>query len=266
MPELPEITNLARQMDERLRGKRVTGIEVRQEKVLNVPAAEFERLVVGRTIGPIHARGKWVFVNLEPDAHFLLSLGMGGEVLYHKPGGAPPPKYRLRFDFADGTALFINFWWFGYAHAVPAGELAAHKMTAVLGPSPLDAVFTHDRFGRLLAGKRGGLKSFLMDQKNIAGIGNVYIQEILFRAKLRPDRPLASLSEAERRRLYESIIGALRDATELGGLKYEVDLYNQPGRWDLNLRAGGICPVCGTPIEKMKTGSTSSVICPKCQK
>ncbi|MHB0885283.1 MAG: Fpg/Nei family DNA glycosylase [Bacillota bacterium] len=266
MPELPEIANLARQMDERLRGKRIAGIEVRQVKILNGPADEFKRLVTGRTFGPISARGKWVFAKLEPDAHFLLSLGMGGEALYLQPGESPPPKYRLRFEFADQSSLSINFWWFGYAHAVPADELATHKMTAVLGPSPLDADFTDEKFRSLLAGKRGGLKAFLMDQKNIAGIGNVYIQEILFRAKLRPDRPVASLNEGERRRLYACLVGALRDATELGGLKYEVDLYNQPGRWDLNLRAGGTCPVCGTPIEKMKTGSTSSVICPKCQK
>ncbi|MHB8928776.1 MAG: Fpg/Nei family DNA glycosylase [Bacillota bacterium] len=266
MPELPEITNLARQMDQQLRGKRIVGVEVRQEKVLNLPLQDFTALVLNKTIGPVTAKGKWVFMKLEPDAYFLLSLGMGGEVLHHEPGEALPDKYRLRFDFADGSALSINFWWFGYAHAVLAGEPAIHKMTAALGPSPLDPDFSYEKFGRLLEGKRGGLKAFLMDQKNVAGIGNVYIQDILFRAKLHPNRGIPTLTEDERRRLYEAIRGSLKEATDLGGLRHERDLFNQIGRWDLELREGHPCPRCGTPIEKIKTGSTSSVVCPACQK
>src|SRR5574340_1013960 len=137
MPELPEIHNLAKQMHATLRGETVSVVEVRQEKCLNVPVRRFRALLVGKCIGEVTSRGKWVFAALEPDARFLLNLGMGGEARYHKPGEAHPEKYQVKLEFADGAALSIMFWWFGYAHAVKMAEAASHKMTASLGLDPL---------------------------------------------------------------------------------------------------------------------------------
>jgi formamidopyrimidine-DNA glycosylase len=265
-------------MDQELRGKKIVSVEVLQVKILNRPVKEFEDLVVGRKIGPVTSRGKWVFVKLEPgskagsggkpgpETHFLLSLGMGGEVLLRKPGEAPPAKYRLKFTFGDRSYLTINFWWFGYAHAVTADELASHKMTADLGLDPMDdGEFTFGRFRDLLTGRKGAIKAVLMDQRKIAGIGNVYIQEILLRARLHPDRKIPSLTAAELKRLYEATVGALREAVDDGGLKYEVDLHNEHGRYDPAWHPGGPCPKCGTTMEKVKTGGTMQIVCPKCQ-
>ena len=193
MPELPEIYNLAAQMDKELRGRKIAAVEVRQEKCLNIPEAEFRQLVEGKTVGSVTWRGKWLFTALTPQTMLLISLGMGGELLLHQQGEALPGKYQLRFDFADGARVSIHFWWFGYAHAVKANELGSHAMTAGLGLCPMrDEEFTHERFSRLLTGKKGGIKTFLMDQKNVAGIGNVYIQDILFRAGLHPNRRIRS--------------------------------------------------------------------------
>jgi formamidopyrimidine-DNA glycosylase len=145
-----------------------------------------------------------------------------------------------------------------------------HKMTAQLGISPTEKVFTLGHFRELLANKKTGVKSFLMDQKNVAGIGNVYIQDILFRARLHPNQKISYLSEEKTHELYKSILITLRQSIKLKGLAYERDFYGHKGNFTSNeflvgYKEGKPCPVCGTIIEKIRTGSTSTYICPKCQ-
>jgi formamidopyrimidine-DNA glycosylase len=269
MPELPEIHNLARQMRRKLRGLQINAVEVRQPKCLNVSVPKFRRLVEGKTVGAVSSRGKWVFVRLEPDAWLLLSLGMGGDVLYHKPGAELPDTYQARLSFADGSDLTVRFWWFGYIHAVGGEELSEHKMTASLGIDPLDRKeFSRDRFLELLGGRRGAIKSFLLNQKHVAGIGNVYVQDILFRAGLHPNRKIPDLTAQEREKLYAAIADHLAESAARGGLRYERDLFGRPGRFDdfqIAYREGQACPDCGATVEKIRVGSTASYICPSCQ-
>jgi formamidopyrimidine-DNA glycosylase len=270
MPELPEIFNLSQQFNAELPGKKITGVEVRQEKCLNVPVDDFKGLVLNRVIGASTPKGKWIFTKLEPDAYFLLSLGMGGDALYHTGEEQLPDKYQLRLDFDDGSRLTIGFWWFGYAHVVKAGELRTHKMTCLLGLYPLDETeFTFEKFNSLLHHKKGNIKSFLTDQKNIAGIGNVYIQDILFKSKLHPSRKIPDIDANERMILFDTIKTELQAAARLGGLAYEKDLYGRPGRFtdfQVGYREGSPCPECGAIIRKIKTGTTASFICDQCQK
>lgn len=270
MPELPEIANLARKMDRELRGRRIADVEVVQPKCLNVPPEEFRRLLVGTTVARVTSRGKWIFTDLEARATLLLNLGMGGEVLFHRSGDPLPGNRQSAVLFDDGSALSQHFWWFGYVHAVKTADLASHAMTASLGLDPLnDNEFTPKAFEEMLdQRKRGRIKTVLMDQRNIAGIGNVYIQDILFAAGLHPLRKIAELSSAERTTLYDAIRSQLRNALDLGGLAYEKDLYDHPGQFKdflVGYREGKPCPVCGTLIQKIRTGSTSSFICPHCQ-
>ncbi len=269
MPELPEIHNLAKQMARKLKGLTIESVELKQPKCLNVPPKRFEKLVVGKTIGLVTSRGKWVFCALEPGGRLLLNLGMGGDCLYHKPGAKPPDKYQARFVFTDGSSLSLRFWWFGYIHAVAEGELAEHPMTATLGVDPLSKEeFSLERFLGMLEGRRGAIKQYLLDQKHIAGVGNVYAQDILFMARIHPKRTIPSLSDAERRALHGAIVEHLSAATKKGGLKYEKDLFGKEGgfsEFQVAYREGEACPVCGATIEKIKTGSTASYVCPKCQ-
>ncbi len=270
MPELPEIFNIARQMNKELLRKKIVLLDIRQEKCLNMSVNDFKSLLINKIIGLITSRGKWIFTKLEPNAYLLLSLGMGGNVLYHKSGERPPDKYHVKLEFHDDSILTIGFWWFGYCHAVNEDELRTHKMTSKLGLSPInEKEFNYDSFDSVLQGRRGNIKSFLMNQKHIAGIGNVYIQDILFKAKLHPNRKIPDITEGERRRLFEAIRTNLREAVELGGLAYEKDLYNRPGRVEdflVGYRETSPCPECGTKIRKIKTGSTATYICPSCQK
>ena len=199
MPELPEITHLSRQMHRALRGRRVSAVEIRQPRCLNATPRRFAALLRDKTIDRVDARGKWIFVHLAPGATLLISLGMGGDLLLHEAGAALPERYQLKIGFAGGSCVTIRFWWFGYAHAMPDRKLPSHAMTAGLGLNPLSrAEFTRARFDALLEGRRGAIKALLMDQRRIAGIGNVYIQDILFTAGIHPDRPIPAITAGER--------------------------------------------------------------------
>jgi formamidopyrimidine-DNA glycosylase len=265
MPELPEIVVLARQMDETLAGRRIGGVEVIQPKVLNLPPDDFIERVAGQEIERVYPRGKWI-VTVTDDGYLLINLGMGGEVLLRPGRHDLPEKYRLLLDLEDRECLALNFWWFGHVHFVT--ELADHAMTAELGPDALG--LTLDGFQQLLHGRRGGIKSFLLNQKRIAGIGNVYIQDPLFKAGIHPLRSINTLTEDEIAKLYQALQETLQESIALHGSAWEMDLYGAKGRWDSSFflvayREGEPCPTCGTLVEKIKTGSTSSHICPHCQ-
>ncbi len=264
MPELPEIAVLARQMKKELVGKTFTGVEVLQPKCLNVPEETFIAALTGARLRDVTHRGKWIFVETS-QGWLLLSLGMGGEILL-VTRDTLPEKHRLILDFDDNTCLAINFWWFGYAHYT--ADLADHKMTAKLGPNTLD--LTLEQFRALLRGRRGGVKSFLLNQARIAGIGNVYVQDPLFKAKLHPLRKINTLSDDQIAALWRALQETLQESIDHGSSVWEMDLYGKKGRWDSSFflvayRQGQPCPTCGTAVEKIRTGSTSSFICPQCQ-
>ena len=270
MPELPEITIIARQMNKETAGKRIAGIEAKQPKNLNMPVQEFVKIAKGKTVNNVSSKGKWVVIKLDPAYYVFINRGMNADVLYFTPNQKLPEKYQFKLTFADKTGFTIQFQWFGYIHLVPEKNLNKHKLTAQLGISPIDKEFTLEHFKNLLVNKKAGIKSFLIDQKNVAGIGNVYVQDILFQAKLHRNRSISTLSEKEISILYKAIRDVLNRSIQLGGLAYEKDFYGEKGKLTINeflvgYKTGKPCPTCKTPIEKIKTGSTASYICPKCQ-
>jgi formamidopyrimidine-DNA glycosylase len=154
---------------------------------------------------------------------------------------------------------------------VDAEELTTHKMTGDLGLSPLDDGFTLPYFREILRGRRAQVKSFLLNQRRVAGIGNVYVQDILFKARLHPKRTIDTLTEVDIEALYHSIRDVLTRSVAMGGLAYERDFYGNKGGFSIDqflvgYKTGQPCPTCSTPIEKIRTGSTASYICPRCQK
>jgi len=270
VPELPEITVIAGQMNKEIKGKRIADIEVKQPKNLNMSVQEFVKTAKRKIVKSVSSKGKWLFIKLEPTYYMLINLGMNANLLYFTPNQKLPEKYQFKLTFADKTGFTIQFQWFGYIHLLQEKDLNKHKLTAHLGISPIDEEFTLEHFKKLLPSKKAGIKSFLIDQKNVAGIGNVYVQDILFKAKLHPNRKISTLSEKEINVLYDAIQSILNRSIQLGGLAYEKDFYGQKGKLTINeflvgYKTGKPCPTCKTPIEKIKTGSTSSYICSKCQ-
>jgi len=270
MPELPEIANLARQMTKELKGKRIIDLDVTQPRCLNMPVKKLRR-IVSKSVEETTAKGKWLFTNLHPNDNLLLNLGMGGDVRYHRSNATLPKKHQFQLTFDDETKLTVAFSWFGYIHLASGKELLKHKMTNKLGISPIEKEFTVEKLVSLLSGRRGAIKSFLLNQKNVAGIGNVYVQDVLFRARLHPLRMIQTLSESEIQTLHRSIRETLNQSIRRGGLKYERDLYGRHGRYGpehflVAYKTHEPCPTCKTAVVKIRTGSTASYVCPKCQK
>ncbi len=271
MPELPEIKVIAAQMDRELSGKQIIEAESRQPKNLNLPVVDFVEAVRGKTVSHVAGKGKWIFAKLEPSHFLLINLGMYGELLYYANGQKLPERYQFRLVFTDGSGFTIFFSWFGYVHVVAEKDASKHKMTGKLGVDPFDGGFTFGKFDDLLTSKRRTrLKSFILDQKNVAGVGNVYAQDILFEAGLHPDREISTLTKQEKEGFYNSIKRVLGRSVELGGLAYEKDFYGRNGRFGgsefkVGYKEGKPCPTCQTTIQKIRTGSTSTYICPKCQ-
>lgn len=252
-------------------GKTIVDVEVLQPKNLNIPVPTFVAQVIGRQIEAVTAKGKWIFLALSGSRHLLINLGMGGDLLHYGSLETVPDAYKFRLGLSGGSGFTINFWWFGYVHCVKTAELTAHKMTGDLGLSPLDDGFTLPYFRALLRGKRTQVKSFLLNQRRIAGIGNVYIQDILFQAQLHPQRPLNTLTETEVEGVYHAMRDVLTQSIAKGGLAYERDFYGRRGGFSsdhflVGYKTGQPCPTCSTPIEKIRTGSTASYICPTCQR
>jgi formamidopyrimidine-DNA glycosylase len=266
MPELPEIAHLSQQMQVALTGKVISNIEALQPKCLNLDAASFHSALKGAQISQVSYHGKWIEIETN-QGWLLLNLGMGGECLLVNRSSLPE-KRRLIFEFTDATCLCVNFWWFGYAHFVPLDQRSSHAMTASLGPNAID--ISHEELKVLFRGQRGRVKPFLLDQNHIAGIGNAYIHDILFLARLHPLRKIETLSESEIALLYQAIQNGLRPSLAKGGAFYELDLHGNKGGFTMDdiligYKDSRPCPNCGTPIVKIKTGSTASFICPTCQ-
>lgn len=276
--ELPEATTLARQMDAALAGKRISHADlgpkaeslVRQGFIYPKDAAAFAVRLVGRTVAGATPRGKWIFVQLDDGQHLLLTLETGGQVLFHTDAAALPAVYSLRVDFSDGTVLTARIIGWGFIKVVDAAELAEHPYPGVLGIAPLDADFTPEALAAILeANAKKQLKAFFVDQRSVAGIGNGYLQDVLFKARLHPKRKAGDLSVEERAALYQAIVETLAEAVRLGGRSGETDLYGVPGGYQ-PVMGGHLkdapCPICGAVIEKANIGGSASYICAVCQR
>lgn len=268
--ELPEITILSNQMNKEITGKTISNVVIGNEKVLNTNIVDFKQKVVGSTITSVKPRGKWIFIYLSSDNTLLYNTGMGADTLYFTNQSQLPEKYHHKIQFKDDTGITIRVWWFAHIHLIPTNKLSQHKQTGNMGLSPLDEEFSFEHFKNLLKGRRGGIKSFLTNQKNVGGIGNVYIHDPLFIAGIHPLRKINTIHESQIKKLYNSIKLILSESIQAGGLAYEKKFYGDKGNYGkkyfrVAYKEGEACPACGTIIEKIKTGSTSSYICSSCQ-
>lgn len=270
MAELPEIMVLSKQMNDELKSKEFESIDVIQEKCLNMEIDDFKDIINGKTVKKVYNKGKWIFFELTDDYHLLLNLGMGADVLYYNSGEDFADEFHCHFHFTDGKGFTCKFWWFGHVELVSNNELSEHKPTKDISISPLDPEFTLEYFKSICKG-RAMIKNVILNQKKIGGIGNVYIHDILFKAKIHPQKPVNSLEPSQIDNLFEIMGQNLNYSIDMKGLAYEKDFYGKNGRFTKDnflvaYKEGEKCPDCSAVIEKIKTGSTSSYICPECQK
>ena len=275
MFEIPEFVTLARQINDSLSRKiirkGVLGNKPHKFVWYNRTPEEFESLTSGKTIGRTWTKGKWLFIPLEP-GYVLLFGECGGKILYHPPGATIPATYHLYLGFEDGSAFTATTQMWGAMELYEKGREQERQYVQGMRLTPTDPGFTYQYFDALietlLAGEKRSLKSLLTQEQLIPGLGNAIAQDILFRARLHPKRPLAELDDARRRRLYDAILATVSDAIEKGGRYDEMDLYNAPGGYVRLMDQHAVdhpCPVCGGAIVKMQYLGGSCYLCPACQ-
>ncbi len=270
MPELPEVETIVRELRPHVEGQRVQTIYVDRPRTVAAPPEDIMRFVQegsGRRWERIWRRGKFILVDLDNDSHLIVHLRMSGRLVF-KPLGHPQ-HLRARFDFTDGSTLYFydprrfgRLWLVGDPTPV-IGEL---------GTEPLSDEFTAEVLAALLRGRRGMLKPLLLDQRVIAGLGNIYVDEALFRAGLHPQRQVNTLSAEEIDRLHNAIRTVLTQALAQHGTSFDAvfvrpegELGRQQEGLSVYGQAGLPCTQCGTPIQRIVVGGRGTHLCPHCQ-
>jgi formamidopyrimidine-DNA glycosylase len=269
MPELPEVEVTRRGLARELTGRTISGVAVREAR-LRWPVPRAVLALAGRTVKTIRRRGKYLLVDCG-DGHLILHLGMSGSLRVLPPG--TPAQKHDHFDLVLGDRVlrlrdprrFGAVLWAG-------GDVAAHPLLAHLGVEPLSRSLNPARLHALTRRRRAAIKQFLMDGRRVVGVGNIYANESLFRARIDPRKAARRLTADQCERLAKAIKVTLRAAIRAGGstLRDFVGAdgaagYFQQRYWVYD-RAGKKCRRCGALIRKLQQGSRSTYYCPTCQK
>jgi formamidopyrimidine-DNA glycosylase len=289
MPELPEVETIRRQIEPAIVGKRIDSVRVLDERWTRpVPPAQVERALEGRRIEQVERRGKYLLLRLDDERTLAMHLRMTGNLLLELPadrtavatlGGEGPDEshpdlrhLRAEIDLgAGGRLLFTDARRFGQAVVLDGAGLDDY-FAARLGVEPLSAALTADELCRLAAGRRAPLKSFLLDQSGVAGIGNIYADEALHRAALHPLSPAGSMRREHCERLRDGIVATLEAGLRNGGASVDDyrDARGERGTMQdeflVHAREGKPCPRCGAEIRRIVVAGRSTYFCPSCQR
>jgi formamidopyrimidine-DNA glycosylase len=273
VPELPEVETIRRQLAPALEGRRVESVEVLDPRWSDpAPPEAIEDALRGRRIESVGRRGKYLIVSLDDDVHLVMHLRMTGNLLL-TDASDDPPHLRVIITLDDGRRLlFVDQRRFGTGDVLLGSEALGQYFDSRLGVEPLSADFTAEALRALARGRKQPVKAFLLNQERVAGVGNIYADEALFRARIHPLRPVGKLKRDQ----IEALRGAVVDALELGidSKGASIDDYRHvdgergsfQDRFLVHTRAGEPCPRCGTPIEKLRAAGRGTYVCPSCQR
>ncbi|HEX6541423.1 MAG TPA: DNA-formamidopyrimidine glycosylase [Ktedonobacterales bacterium] len=270
MPELPEVEYVARQLREALVGARFARVEVLWPRsVSRISPEDLAARLMGRRVLAVGRRAKYLVITLDNGESLVIHRRMSGNLRLAR-ADEDAPYTRVVLTLSNGRRLlFTDPRKFGRITVVAPRELP--ELFDRLGPEPLDAEFTPDVLAERLARRTRSIKALLLDQSVVAGLGNIYADEALFRAGIHPLRPAATLTSEEITALHAGIQGALRMGIEHGGTTFgrHRGLYDEPGsnleHVQVYQRTGQPCPHCGTPIARIRVAQRSAHFCPRCQ-
>ncbi|HEY8170176.1 MAG TPA: bifunctional DNA-formamidopyrimidine glycosylase/DNA-(apurinic or apyrimidinic site) lyase [Candidatus Limnocylindria bacterium] len=295
MPELPEVETVARDLQHSVAGATIRSAAVHWERTIRhpLPAERFVAEIAGATIRRVSRRAKTVLVHLEDGRVLTVALRMTGALIVAEPGTPPDPYARVLFALDDGRELRyrdmrkfgrIGLWPGGGLRSVGAGRGARSRKVAEgrgryrigevfsgHGPEPLARSFTASRFAERLSRRSAKLKTLLLDQSFVAGVGNIYADEALWRARLHPLRAADTLTDVEVRRLHRAVRQVLRQGITNRGSSFSdyVGVDGEPGdnaeRLIVYRRTDQPCYRCGRPIRRIVVGQRSTHFCPRCQ-
>jgi formamidopyrimidine-DNA glycosylase len=270
MPELPEVETIARGLAPHLVGRRIEAVTVRERRLRERVAADFARALTGRRITALARAGKTLVATLDDERFWLVHLGMTGRLTLVEGPATFRPHDHVEIALDDGHRVVYNdVRRFGRMLVVPRESVAAAVGLGIepLGPEARAEVLAERARGRTLS-----IKAFLMDQRQLLGIGNIYASEILFHAGLRPRRQAGRLKRADWERLVAGVRAVLEEAIECGGstISDYRDGFERFGSYQLRHRvydrAGEPCVTCGSPIRSLVIVGRSSYFCPTCQR
>ncbi len=278
MPELPEVETIKKQLEKSIIGKTIKSAEIFYPRFINVSVKKFKQAVVNAKIKKVWRRAKLLIIDISNGYSLLCHLKMTGQLIYKESGitndELKDKHVHIIYSFLhNGVLIHKDIRKFGYVKLIKTGELEGYLSKMGYGIEPLGKDFTFAAFKKIIRSKpKQKIKQFLLDQKNIAGIGNIYADEICFYAGLRPDRKILSLSLYEIKKIYIAIKKILADAIKYRGSSISdyQDSQGQKGEyhWRLKVygRAGKPCVKCRAHLSKTKLSGRGTHFCPKCQK
>ena len=268
MPELPEVETIVRGLAPLLSGRRIQRLRAARRPPVFEGSSLPPRSVAGRTIQAVSRTGKFIILDLGDDVRLAVHLRMTGNLIYRRAAGMLPYT-RATFELDDGARLiFADVRKFGRMRVFRGDPRAALGV----GLDPFSAELDARSFADLVRGRQTPVKTWLLDQRRIAGVGNIYACESLFHARLRPKRRVGKLSSAEREKLLDALRRVLRKAIRHRGSSVDdyVDAEGMEGDFQKQLsvygRAGMPCRRCGTPIRRIVLGQRGTFYCPVCQR
>jgi formamidopyrimidine-DNA glycosylase len=270
VPELPEVETIRRNLAPHVEGRTLDALEVLDPRWCRpIAPAELADALTGRTIQRLGRRGKYLVWELSGDAYLLVHLRMTGTLLLDPVG--TPGHTRVWLQAGEHRLAFVDPRRFGTGELALGDAALDAFFAARLGLEPLHADFTSAHLHALARGSRAPIKAFLLDQKRIAGVGNIYADEALFRARIHPLRPANRLSRAQTAALHDAVIASLHAGIEAKGATIDDfrDPYGVQGSFQdqflVHLREGEPCPVCGGTIRKLRAAGRGTYVCERCQ-
>ena len=271
MPELPEVETIRRHLAPSVEGRTLEHLDVLDPR-FSMPLApgQLSAALNGRAVERLARRGKYLIFELSDEAHLFLHLRMTGTLLID-PGPPRPAHARVVFDLGDHELVFVDPRRFGTGELALGDAARDAFLDARLGLEPFDEAFTTDHLGRLAKASRAPVKAFLLDQKKLAGVGNIYADEALYRARIHPLRITNTLKRPQLDALRSGLLEALEAGIAAKGASIDDfrDPYGVQGSFQdqflVHLREGEPCGRCGTTVVKLRAAGRGTYVCPRCQ-
>ncbi len=272
MPELPELEVLRQSIEKSLIGRTVVDVTVNRKECVNVPPDEYVSTVSGGKIIGARRFGKMGVMDLDNGCSLIVHLALGGLFVLADRDDFEPRHIQIAYRLDDGSTLLAAKLMLGNVHVRPTDELDQDPRIGKMGPDALNDRQSVEALAEVFQRSRTGVKAFLMDQKSIGGIGNMYANEILFEARIHPATELRALRADDTARLHEAIVAVLGRAVVAGGAADTVfaDLDGREPTHQEKLkvfgREGGPCPECEGTIRMIRLATRATYYCPACQK
>ena len=275
MPELPEVETVRRGLALKMTGRKIVRAELRRQDLRRPFPPMLARTLTGAAIGALGRRGKYILIELDDNGTLLLHLGMSGRITADRGDGPHARHDHVILTLDDGTVVrFNDARRFGLLDFIRRGEEDAHPLLAGMGPEPLEPGFDGDYLSKKLAGKMTPIKAALLDQRIVAGLGNIYVCEALYRARLSPRRLAGTVAGNRADKLAAAIRAVLTEAIEAGGssLRDYVQADGELGyfqhRWAVYAREGEPCPGCNCAegVRRIVQSGRSTFFCAKKQR